>query len=149
MQFLREIWWRVLLVALAAGLFGYVLATVLGGRESANTQDPFLGAKADQLIALNKAGADPAIVRVSVGSILEFASHDGNYHDMAGDTSEVMASMTDHSSHDAHATHRYTSGIFGPEEAYRVRMDHAGSYLFADTIHPETIIHVDVYERSK
>lgn len=81
--------------------------------------------------------AEPDTLSVAVGDIVEFASRDGQYHNIRHVTGE------DISVHE-HAGAVYSSGVFGPDEAYRIEFKKPGQFNFHDHLNPTITIRITV-----
>ncbi len=141
-QLVQEMWWKILLVLVVFIAVGYFAGVSRTNTSNVSPESALTTVEPDARILLLPSGPVPASLDVLVGSVLEIASRDGSSHDLIS-SHEGMSS-------DAHATmHTYASGVFGADEAYRVRFDTPGTFTFTDRISSKIVIHITVNERSK
>lgn len=74
--------------------------------------------------------AEPGTLLVNVGEFVQFNSKDGRSHNLAQGRGNNFGHDHDHEP-------GLESGIFGPDEAYRVEIKNPGTYFFHDHVHPE------------
>lgn len=134
---------RELLYTLRFQLLAVVGISILIGFlfGSNRTQAPQLSVSGipDYYVRLEKDGAHPGRLAISLGEMIEFDSHDGSYHNI------VQVTDPDPNAY-VHAASGYESGVFAPDEGYQATFTKPGSYIFHDHLHPNIVIYVDVHE---
>lgn len=125
-------------VIILALLVGFVVMYLVG-----RSQRPVVAKCEGQCILLRKSGADPGVLTVTKGSTVEFASADGQHHNLKLDDRQSDEEVTKnlHASHQT-ASGRLESGDFTAQESWRVQFKQDGTYSFTDTYN--TKIHVDI-----
>lgn len=124
--------------AIAASAF--VLAAVLGyGLQHRSPLKPkeHPMAQVSQVFLL-KDRIDPDTVLVGVGEFIQFNSRDGRSHNLAQGRGNNFGRDHDHEP-------GLESGVFGPDEAYRVQIKKPGTYFWHDHAHPELSATVVAY----
>ncbi len=90
-------------------------------------------------VNLTDKGAVPDEVNVIVGKTVQFNSKDGKSHNLGVEPTHSHGSIPDT---------EYTSGTFGPNEAWKVTFKEAGSFNFTDQLNPGISILVIAYHPS-
>ncbi len=139
-EFLATIWKPVLGVFVGAVLIGFLTTRSLSPKEPLKSS--LESATPRVVVKLLPSGPDPKKVAVAVGDLVEFASRDGLLHDLR----EGEPDAANHAAEPAPGT--YHSGVFAPDEAYRVRFDRVGEFVFHDHLHTNIVIQVSVHERT-
>ncbi len=136
-DFLRKIWKRALLAFVVAIAVGFVVAKATSPAAPI-AQSELEEATPSVVVALLPTGPDPKEVSVARGGIVEFAARDGKLQD-------IREGEPDESSGHAEKG-AYQSGVFAADEAYRVRFDRVGEFVFHDHLNLKTVITIHVYE---
>ncbi|MES2953385.1 MAG: hypothetical protein V4674_02400 [Patescibacteria group bacterium] len=137
-ELFRHIWKKVLVVFVFAIAAGFIIA------KTTSPEAPVAGNELEEatpavVVRLLPLGPDPKEVTVARGSIVEFAARDGKLHDLREGEPDL---------HEAAPSKKegYQSGVFAPDEAYRVRFDRVGEFVFHDHLNLKTVIYIHVYE---
>lgn len=132
-ELLYSLRWKLLGVLLVAIVIGFGLGRWTGRTPAASGPVP------DYFVKLEKNGATPSKLSVTVGQMVEFDSRDGGYHDIVQVTSADPALY--------HIVPQgYDSGVFAPDEGYQATFLKAGSFILHDHLHPALVINVEVHE---
>ena len=82
-------------------------------------------------ISLTKDKATPDALSIKLGELVQFNSKDGGYHNMAQGQGDEFEENHEH------PEESIDSGIFGPDEAYKVDLKQPGVYHFHDHNNPD------------
>lgn len=99
----------------------------------------------DTCVLLTADGMNPNVLAIKKGQYVQFVTADGQEHEIGIGSGE---GDEDHHHEHEHLSD-YTSGDFGPGEAWRVQFKEVGSYQFHDHHHPKLNILVVVYDPAK
>lgn len=91
-------------------------------------------------VSLYEKGADPDALFVGVGESVQFNSRDGKSHIIAQGGGSEFDQEHDHSEFGPQ------SGLFGPDEAYRVQFKKKGTYHLHDHLNPKIFVTIVAYE---
>lgn len=103
---------------------------------SITTDGSIAGKSADKTVSLMSDKASPDEVTVEAGQVVQFNSRDGKSHRLAlgqGGSEHEHTSATD-------------SGVFGADEAWKVRFDKPGTYYIHDHFNPAINILIVAYK---
>ncbi len=92
-------------------------------------------------VALQGNGAVPSEVLIKTGESVEFDSKDGKMHNIASGKGNDY-----HADHDHESVSGVESGVFAPDEGYKVKFSTPGVYYFHDHLDPSIAITVAVYD---
>jgi len=123
----------MLLIGLTAGLVGFAGVRALTNKPAATQCQGIC-------VALREDGMYPNELAVKRGELVQFNSADGQSHNI----SEGDGAHGDDHAHEHVGD--YLSGEFGPDEAWRVQFNKAGTYKLHDHYNPKQSILVVVYE---
>lgn len=134
-------------VALVAVLAGFVGVSALTAKTpQASVAENTCGAHCVEILP---SGFSKTELAVTVGSTVEFRSADGRSHNLALGRGSEHSDGKEHADSSAPAHHDHVSGtesgVFGPDEAWRVQFKQVGSYLIHDHANPDFTILVVVY----
>lgn len=91
-------------------------------------------------VSLYEEGAVPDALFVGVGEFVQFNSKDGKSHIIAQGGGSEFDQEHDHSEFGPQ------SGLFGPDEAYRVQLKKKGTYHLHDHLNPKIFVTIVAYE---
>lgn len=126
---------------LAVGLVG-LIASFTGFYAFSSTQNSTVASVRCEVaacISLSKDLSEPQVITVTAGSFVQFNSADGEKHNVA-----LVHSGVQHEDH-----HRYESGDFKSDEAWKVQFKKDGTYTFADKYNKNIEVSVVVYTPGK
>lgn len=128
------------IVGIVAGVASFSVIRGLGNDKIAATNCESI------CVSLKSDGMFPNELAVKTGQIVQFNSADGEHHNI----SEGDGAHGSGHGHGEDKTHEhvgdYLSGEFGPDEAWRVQFNKAGTYKLHDHYNPKQSILVVVYD---
>jgi hypothetical protein len=95
-------------------------------------------------VLLTEDGMNPNTLAIKKGQYVQFMTADGKRHEIGIGGGEDTHSHSDEHEH----LSDYTSGNFGPDEAWRVQFKEVGTYKLHDHKNPKLTILVVVYDPS-
>lgn len=128
------------LLGISAIVIGFAATSILLPKHAAGS------AKScpDICVLLTADGMNPNTLAVKKGQFVQFVTADGQEHEIGIGEGEGDASHH----HEHEHLSDYTSGDFGPGEAWRVQFKEVGTYPLHDHHHPNLNILVVVYDPS-
>ena len=89
-------------------------------------------------VALFSNRAEPSVVLLETGGVVEFVIRDGQKHNIS------QGQGNDYGKNHDHAGEGIASGLFGPEERYRLTFKQPGIFFFHDDLAPDIFVTVIV-----
>ena len=129
------------MLPIAIAVIAFVAALFIVRQISMSTSTPVVSPQKESvtMIDLLNTGAKPAEVAIVVGTHVQFNSKDGQWHDIG----EGMGKDEEHL-HD-HVVGGVESGVFGPDEAYRIQIKKPGVFYFHDHDNPNVSVMIISY----
>lgn len=117
-------------------------STIIGGASAMGyfQNKPQPTANTIHHVALLENKASPDAVLIKQGEFVQFNSKDGKSHHLSPGRGNGSSNGHEHTGMGLE------SGVFGPDEAYRVKFKKTGTYEFHDHTNPDLFITVLVYE---
>jgi len=92
------------------------------------------------MVSLLHNKAEPNVVTVKIGEHVQFNSKDGKKHHISSGAGKAYEESHNHEGEGIE------SGVFGPDEGYRIQFKKAGTYEFHDHTNPNIYITVVAYQ---